>query len=53
VSPEDAVERIARWLDDIDGVVLNVAGPRRSNDAEIDALAYRVIAALLAQRRAA
>lgn len=53
VAPEDAVRCIARWLDDVDGAVLNVAGPRRSNDAKIYALAYRVIAALLAQRCAA
>jgi hypothetical protein len=33
--------------------VLNVAGPRRSNDAEIYALAYRVIAVLLGRRGAA
>jgi hypothetical protein len=51
VSPEGAVGRITRWLDDIDGAVLNVAGPRRSHDAEIYALAYRVIEALLAWRR--
>ena len=49
LSPEQAIERITRWLDEIDGAVLNVAGPRRSNDTEIYALAYRVIAALLAR----
>jgi len=48
LSLEDAVDRVLRWLDAIDGAVLNVAGPRRSNDAEIYALAYRVIEALLA-----
>jgi hypothetical protein len=53
LSPEEAVDRIARWLSAVNGTVLNVAGARRSNDAEIYALAYRVIAALLAQRRAA
>jgi hypothetical protein len=49
LSPEDAADRIARWLDEIGCAVLNVAGPRRSNDTEIYALAYRVIAALLAR----
>ncbi len=53
LSPEDSVARIAAWLDDIDGAVLNVAGPRRSNDLEVYALAYRVIEGLLAQRTAA
>jgi hypothetical protein len=53
LSPEKAVHFILRWLDDIDGAVLNVAGPRRSNDAEIYALAYRVIEGLLALRSAA
>jgi hypothetical protein len=52
-SPAEAVVRIARWLDELDGAALNVAGPRRSHDAEIYALAYRVIEALLAPRRAA
>jgi len=52
LSTVEAARRIARWLDDVDGCVLNVAGPRRSNDAEIYALAYRVIE-LLVSRRAA
>jgi hypothetical protein len=52
LSPKEAVSLIARWLDDTDGAVLNVAGPRRSNDAEIYALAYRVIETLLGQRGA-
>jgi hypothetical protein len=34
LSPDEAIARITGWLDDIDGAVLNVAGPRRSNDAE-------------------
>ena len=50
VSTGEAVNGIGRWLDEIDSAVLNVAGPRRSNDADIYALAYRVIEALLAQR---
>jgi hypothetical protein len=50
LSPEEAVARVTPWLDGIDGTVLNVAGPRRSNDADIYALAYRVIEALLAKR---
>ena len=49
LSPEEAVDRIARWLDKADGTVLNVAGSRCSNDVEIYALAYRVIAALIAR----
>lgn len=53
LSPEEAVDCIAHWLGAVDGTVLNVAGPRRSNDTEIYALAYRVIAALLARPRAA
>ncbi len=53
LSPEEAVARISRWLDVIECAVLNVAGPRRSNDAEIYTLAYRVIEALLVQRGAA
>jgi hypothetical protein len=52
-SPEDGVARIVAWLDNIDGAILNVAGPRRSNDSEIYALAYRVVEGLLAQRSAA
>jgi hypothetical protein len=53
LSPEKAIDFVLRWLGDVDGTVLNVAGPRRSNDAEIYALAYRVIEGLLAQRSAA
>ncbi len=53
VSMEVAVGRIARWLEELDGAVLNVAGPRRSSDADIYAMAYRLIEALLAQRGAA
>ena len=53
LSTEEAVGRITHWLDEIDGTVLNVAGPRHSNDAEIYALAYGVIEALLARRGAA
>src|SRR6185312_6035129 len=53
LSPDDVVSRIEPWLNEIDGAVLNVAGPRASNDAEIYGLAYRVIAALLARRGAA
>jgi len=53
LSPDDAVSRIEPWLNEIDGAVLNVAGPRASTDAEIYGLAYRVIAALLARRGAA
>lgn len=49
LSPEEAAHRIAHWLDESNGAVLNVAGPRRSNDTEIYELAYRVIEALLAQ----
>jgi hypothetical protein len=52
-SPEDGVARIVAWLDNVDGAILNVAGPRRSNDSEIYALAYRVVEGLLAQRSAA
>jgi hypothetical protein len=51
LSPDEAVARITRWLDEIEGAVLNVAGPRRSNDAEIYALAYRVVEALLEKCR--
>jgi hypothetical protein len=51
LSPEEVTERVARWLDALDGTVLNVAGPRRSNDPEVYGLAYRVIEALLAQAR--
>jgi putative molybdenum carrier protein len=50
LSPREAVARITQWLEDVHGTVLNVAGPRRSNDPEIYALAYRVIEELLAQR---
>src|SRR5690349_238726 len=50
LSPGEAVARITQWLEDVHGTVLNVAGPRRSNDPEIYALAYRVIEELLAQR---
>jgi hypothetical protein len=53
LSPDEARVRIAHWLDNLDGVVLNVAGPRRSNDSEIYVLAYRIIEGLLAQRSAA
>ena len=53
LSLAEAVDRITHWLSAVDGTVLNAAGPRRSNDTEIYALAYRVIAALLAKRRAA
>ena len=49
LSPEDAIDRITLWLNAIDGAVLNIAGPRRSNDPEIYALAYRVTEALLAR----
>src|SRR6185437_12511871 len=45
-SPEDGVARIVAWLDNVDGAILNVAGPRRSNDSEIYALAYRVVEGL-------
>ena len=50
VSPDAALARIARWLDEIDGAVLNIAGPRASNDPEIYALARRVVETLLAAR---
>jgi hypothetical protein len=53
LSPDEAVSRISDWLEEIESAVLNVAGPRRSNDAEIYALAYRVIAVLLGRRGAA
>src|SRR6185312_5458286 len=33
LSIEEAASRIIDWLDGIDGAVLNVAGPRASNDA--------------------
>ena len=49
LSPEQVIDRITRWLDAIDGAVLNIAGPRRSNDPGIYALAYRVTEALLAR----
>jgi hypothetical protein len=51
LSPEEAIARITQWLAGVDGTVLNVAGPRRSNDPEIYALAYRLIEALLARSR--
>jgi hypothetical protein len=53
VSAGQATGHIERWLGDIDGTVLNVAGSRNSNDPEIYALAFRVIETLLARRRAA
>lgn len=42
-----AAERILAWLDSLSGAILNVAGPRRSNDPEIYGLAYRVIEKVL------
>ncbi|HXR87089.1 MAG TPA: putative molybdenum carrier protein [Stellaceae bacterium] len=47
LSPEEAIERTRSWLAGIDGTVLNIAGPRCSSDAEVYALARRVIEALI------
>src|SRR6185437_5378505 len=47
LSPEEAIERTRSWLAGIDGTVLNIAGSRCSSDAEVYALARRVIEALI------
>jgi len=47
LSPEEAIERTRSWLAGIDGTVLNIAGPLCSSDAEVYALARRVIEALI------
>ena len=51
-TAEEAVGQISSWLEMVEGSVLNVAGPRRSSDPGIYALAYPVIEAVLKARGA-
>lgn len=46
-GPDVVVGRIAAWLEAMPGTVLNVAGPRASEDGEIYALARQVLEAVL------
>jgi hypothetical protein len=50
---EPAVERVLAWLEQHAIRVLNVAGPRASEDAEIYRDAFALVAAVLARRRPA
>lgn len=47
VPSDAAAARILAWLSGLEGATLNVAGPRRSNDAGIYAIAHHVIEAVL------
>ena len=46
-SPAEREQALQRWLDSIDPAVLNVAGPRASNDPRI----YNAVFALLTSLR--
>jgi hypothetical protein len=46
LSFADAIARVRSWLDGIDGRVLNIAGPRASEDERIYESVYRFLSAL-------
>ena len=51
LSVSEAVEDLRSWLEDIDPRVINIAGPRASNDHDIYKDTYLVLKSLLMNKR--